>query len=119
VQDLQYRERPVTEQDNPEQSGTAGDPAKHRTTRRAFMVGGTAAALGAAVAGRAGGQHSITDDQARLIDKVTASGTANASLGDVKHIVILMQEKQRFLFPRGRMAPGGVCDADHRMAALA
>ena len=86
----------MTEQDNPEQSGNAGDPAKSRTTRRAFMVGGTAAAFGAAVAGRAGGQHSITDDQARLIDKVTASATANASLSDVKHIVILMQENRSF-----------------------
>ena len=55
----------MTEQDNPEPSGNAGDPAKHRATRRAFMVGGTAAAFGAAVAGRAGGQHSITDDQAQ------------------------------------------------------
>ena len=86
----------MTEQDNPEQSGNAGDPAKHRATRRAFMVGGTAAAFGAAVAGRAGGQHSITDDQARLLDKVTASATANASLSDVKHIVILMQENRSF-----------------------
>jgi phospholipase C len=86
----------VTEQDNPEQSGNSGDPAKSRTIRRAFMVGGTAAAFAAAVAGRPGGQHSITDDQARLIDKVTASATANASLGDVKHIVILMQENRSF-----------------------
>jgi phospholipase C len=86
----------VTEQDNPEPSGNAGDPAKRRATRRAFMVGGTAAAFGAAVAGRAGGQHSITDDQARLLDKVTASATANASLSDVKHIVILMQENRSF-----------------------
>jgi len=60
------------------------------------MVGGTVAALGAAVAGRAGGRHSITDDQARLIARVTASATANASLSDVKHIVILMQENRSF-----------------------
>ena len=86
----------MTEQDNPEQSGNQGEPAKHRTTRRAFMVGGTAAAFGAAVAGRAGGQRSITGDQARLIDKVTAAATANASLSDVKHIVILMQENRSF-----------------------
>ena len=40
------------------------------------MVGGTAAAFGAAVAGLLGRPHSITDDQARLLDKVTASATA-------------------------------------------
>jgi phospholipase C len=101
----------VSEQDKPERDGNDGteegparpepnepETTRHRTTRRAFVVGGTAAALGAAVAGRvgAGGQPRITDDQARLLDKVTASATGSASLGDVKHIVILMQENRSF-----------------------
>ena len=39
----------------------------------------------------------ITDDQARLIDKITAaSASGAASLSDVKHIVILMQENRSF-----------------------
>jgi phospholipase C len=68
------------------------EEAEGSTTRRAFMVGGAAAAIGAAAtsAGRP------TDAQARLVDKLAASATANASLGDVKHIVILMQENRSF-----------------------
>jgi phospholipase C len=80
----------LSEQERPE-SGT-----NEHTSRRAFMVGG--AAIGAAAATRAGrsGQHGLTDAQARLLDKVTAAATANASLSDVKHIVILMQENRSF-----------------------
>jgi phospholipase C len=69
---------------------------QNETTRRAFMVGGAAAALGAGAAARAGGPHKITDEQARLLDKVTAAAPATASLSDVKHIVILMQENRSF-----------------------
>ena len=61
------------------------------------MVGGAAAALGAAAGSRIGaGRAGITDDQARLLDKVTAAATSNASLSDVEHIVILMQENRSF-----------------------
>ena len=61
------------------------------------MVGGAAAALGAAAVGRARSAGKVTDDQARLIDKITAaSATGAASLSDVKHIVILMQENRSF-----------------------
>jgi phospholipase C len=61
------------------------------------MVGG-AAALGAAAAVRAGAgtPGAITGSQARLLDKVTAATSSNASLSDVKHIVILMQENRSF-----------------------
>jgi phospholipase C len=72
------------------------DSGISETTRRAFMVGGAAAAIGAAAAGRLqpGG---LTDGQARLLDKVTAVGAASgARLSDVKHIVILMQENRSF-----------------------
>ena len=68
---------------------------KSETSRRAFMVGGAAAALGAAAA-RAGDPSKITDAQARLLDRVTAASAASASLSDVKHIVILMQENRSF-----------------------
>jgi phospholipase C len=71
------------------------NPVKNSTTPRTFMVGGAAAAIGAAASRlRSGG---LSDDQARLIDKVTAAGaTAAASLSDIKHIVILMQENRSF-----------------------
>jgi phospholipase C len=75
---------------------TDDEPGKNSTTRRTFMVGGAAAAIGAAAAShlRPGG---VTDAQARLLDKVTAaSATSAASLSDVKHIVILMQENRSF-----------------------
>jgi phospholipase C len=71
------------------------DSGKKETTRRAFVVGGAAAAIGAAAAGRIRPGR-ISDEQARLIDKVTAATTASASLSDVKHIVILMQENRSF-----------------------
>jgi phospholipase C len=57
------------------------------------MVGG-AATLGAAAVVRP--SHGITDEQARLIDEVTAASASAASLSDVKHIVILMQENRSF-----------------------
>ncbi|HEY2674718.1 MAG TPA: alkaline phosphatase family protein [Rugosimonospora sp.] len=81
----------MTEQEQP-------DSGKNETSRRAFMVGGAAAAIGAAAGAKAGiGHHGqITDSQARLLDKVTAATTSNASLSDVKHIVILMQENRSF-----------------------
>src|ERR1700722_19449070 len=71
------------------------DSGKNETTRRTFMVGGGAAAVGAAAAGRIR-PDKITDEQARLIDKVTAAATTSASLSDIKHVVILMQENRSF-----------------------
>ena len=72
------------------------DSGKKKTTRRAFVVGGAAAAIGAAAVGRIRPGR-ISDEQARLIDKVTAAATtASASLSDVKHVVILMQENRSF-----------------------
>jgi phospholipase C len=82
----------VSEQDKPEPKP---DAPQNQTSRRAFMVGGAAAAIGAAAA-RAGQHHPITDAQARLLDKVTAASAGAASLSDVKHIVILMQENRSF-----------------------
>jgi phospholipase C len=73
-----------------------GGPDKNQTSRRAFMVGGAAAAIGAAAV-RAG-QHPgrVTDAQARLLDKVTAASASAASLSDIEHIVILIQENRSF-----------------------
>jgi phospholipase C len=58
------------------------------------MVGGAAAAIGAAAASRIR-PGNVSDEQARLLDKVTA-GATSASLSDIKHIVILMQENRSF-----------------------
>jgi phospholipase C len=84
----------VSDQARPEPSKS--EPSKSETTRRAFMVGGAAAAIGAAAV-RAG-QHPgrVTDAQARLLDKVTAASASGASLSDIEHIVILMQENRSF-----------------------
>jgi phospholipase C len=68
------------------------EEAEGSTSRRAFMVGGAAAALGA-TATSAG---KPTDAQARLVDKLVAGAASSASLSDVKHIVILMQENRSF-----------------------
>jgi phospholipase C len=59
------------------------------------MVGGAAATIGAA-AMRRPGTGTVTDAQARLLDDATAVSAAGASLGDVEHVVILMQENRSF-----------------------
>jgi phospholipase C len=56
------------------------DSGKNETTRRVFMVGGAAAAIGAAAAGRIR-PDKITDEQARLIDKVSAAIVGPVGLG--------------------------------------
>jgi phospholipase C len=56
------------------------DSGKNETTRRVFMVGGAAAAIGAAAAGRIR-PDKITDEQARLIDKVSAAIAGPVGLG--------------------------------------
>ena len=67
-------------------------PATRRTaTRRAFIASGAAAAIGAAVA-----RPRPSDDQARLVDEATAVSAAGASLNDIQHVVILMQENRSF-----------------------
>ncbi len=71
------------------------DQEKPGTTRRTFMVGGAAAALGAAAIRRPG-TGKMTDDQARLVDDAGAVSASGASLSDVDHVVILMQENRSF-----------------------
>jgi phospholipase C len=71
------------------------DQEKPGTTRRTFIVGGAAAALGAAAIRRPG-TGKMTDDQARLVDDAGAVSASGASLSDVDHVVILMQENRSF-----------------------
>src|ERR1700733_1086821 len=79
------------------------DSGKNEKTRRTFMVGAAAAAIGASAVGRTR-PDKVTDEQARLIDKVTAAATTSASLSDIKHVVILMQENRSFDHYFGRMS---------------
>ena len=66
-----------------------------KPTRRTFIAGGAAAiGLGAAASQARPGAASAA--QQRLIDKALAASTSNASLSDVKHVVILMQENRSF-----------------------
>ena len=91
----------MTEHEEPE--GTTGptgsrenqESTPDRPSRRTFMVGGAALGAFGALSGRRAGR--LTSDQARLLDKVTATSAAsNASLSDVKHVVILIQENRSF-----------------------
>lgn len=61
----------MSQQDQPE-------PGIDEITRRAFMVGGAAAAVGAAAAAR------ITGAQAGLLDKMTPASPSGATLSDVQ-----------------------------------
>jgi phospholipase C len=64
-------------------------------SRRRFMAGGAAAiGLGAAASQAGAGRASAA--QQRLIDKALAASSSSASLSDVKHVVILMQENRSF-----------------------
>jgi phospholipase C len=72
------------------------EPKGHQTpSRRAFIAGGTAAiGLGAAASQVTAGRASAA--QQRLIDKALAASGSSASLSDIKHVVILMQENRSF-----------------------
>jgi phospholipase C len=59
------------------------------------MVGGATLGAFGALSGRRGGR--LTSAQARLLDQATAvSASSQASLSDIKHVVILMQENRSF-----------------------
>ena len=63
-------------------------------TRRGFITG--SAALGAAGAMGALGLGGCTADQARTLERASGTPAAGASLNDIGHIVILMQENRSF-----------------------
>jgi phospholipase C len=69
-----------------------GRAAGASPTRRAVLAGGAALGLGAAIArpGRASAA------QSRLIDRALSASASAASLSDVEHVVILMQENRSF-----------------------
>jgi phospholipase C len=68
---------------------------EQQPNRRRFMVGGAALGAFGAIAGRPSSR--LTPAQARLIDDATATSVSGrASLSDIKHVVILMQENRSF-----------------------
>ena len=70
------------------------EPSQTRPSRRSFIAGASAAAIGAAVSQTVTGRASAA--QSKLIDKALAASTSGASLGDINHVVILMQENRSF-----------------------
>jgi phospholipase C len=81
------------------QRGEQQDPAEHpqigSLSRRGLITG--ASAVGAAALVGAGSRQRPSDAQARLIDTaLAASASGAASLSDVKHVVVLMQENRSF-----------------------
>jgi phospholipase C len=86
------QEDPVSDQGSQEgeQQAGGGDP-----TRRSFMVGG--AAIGAAGILAGSRQQRVASGQARLLDDaLSVQASPQASLSDIEHVVILMQENRSF-----------------------
>ena len=87
----------MTDRENHEREDheQAETPTSGSPSRRHFMVGGAALGAFGALSGRKAGR--LTSAQARLLDKATAASAASgASIMDVKHVVILMQENRSF-----------------------
>jgi phospholipase C len=66
----------------------------NKTSRRAFIAGGAVIGLGAAISQGVAGRASAA--QSRLIDRALGASSSAASLSDIKHVVILMQENRSF-----------------------
>jgi phospholipase C len=80
----------MSEQDStPDQSSPAGP------SRRTFIAGASAAGIGAASVPAARGGRALAA-QSKLIDKALAASVSSASLSDIQHVVILMQENRSF-----------------------
>jgi phospholipase C len=77
-----------------EQAASTRQNTGDKPSRRAFFAGAGAVGLGATVSQVAAGRASAA--QSKLIDAALAASTSAASLSDVKHIVILMQENRSF-----------------------
>jgi phospholipase C len=76
--------------------GGAGEGAGHSVSRRGLIAGATVVGAAAIVGGGSGARRP-SDGQARLIDTaLAASASGAASLSDVKHVVVLMQENRSF-----------------------
>ncbi|MEY9846616.1 phospholipase C [Streptacidiphilus sp. MAP5-3] len=82
------------------QAGPSAPSAPSRKggiTRRGLIAGASAAGAAALMgAGRATGPKGPTAAQSRLIDSALAASATNASLSDIKHVVVLMQENRSF-----------------------
>jgi phospholipase C len=76
-----------------QQSGTDAESSGGSLSRRKLIVGAAGAAGAISLGARA---TRPSDQQARLIDTALAASTSNASLSDIEHVVILMQENRSF-----------------------
>jgi phospholipase C len=76
-------------------TGDAGTGREQDPTRRSFVLGGAAVGAAGMIAGRKRGR--LTRSQARLIERAATVGAgSNATLNDIQHVVILMQENRSF-----------------------
>ncbi|MBC3839730.1 phospholipase [Streptacidiphilus sp. 4-A2] len=87
-------EGPVTEDRRDDESkGGAGD--KGGISRRGLITGASAAGAAAVIGGSALGRPSAK--QSRLIDTLLTAASGSApGLGDIQHVVVLMQENRSF-----------------------
>ena len=83
------------------ETGASGSRPNKRLTRRDFLRAGAMAGVAGAVGAKLG--SGLSPAQGRLIEAALASATA-ASLSDIKHVVILMQENRSFDHYFGTMA---------------
>ena len=84
----------MADQVDDQEVSSHGEHPGEGPTRRAFVVGG--AAIGAAGA-LAGGRPAPSRAQAKLIeDAVAVSAPGRASLNDIEHVVVVMQENRSF-----------------------
>ena len=98
-QEQQRQETQRQEQQNQEEQGR--EPQNRDITRRDItrrgLIAGVSAAGAAAVIGASAGGPRPTYAQSKLIDTaLAAASSSTASLSDIKHVVILMQENRSF-----------------------
>jgi phospholipase C len=76
------------------ESPAGGTDSSGNLSRRRLIAGAAGAAGALSLGARAAARPS--DAQARLLDTALAASTSNASLSDIEHVVILMQENRSF-----------------------
>ena len=65
-------------------------------SRRGLIAGASVAGAGALLGAGGAARSRPTDSQQRLIDTMLTASASSASLSDVKHVVVLMQENRSF-----------------------
>ncbi len=86
---------PIHAPEDPRDDAESTRPPASDLTRRGLITGATAVGA-AAVVGAGTRSAQPTAAQSKLIDTALAAATSSASLNDIEHIVILMQENRSF-----------------------